>query len=259
MSTKKTKSTKKNTKTATRTKVRAAGSTGGKASVRAKNKTAAKAYCKKMCKPNKVACIIAIIVLGVAAIVAVAFIMIASTFHTDKTYTFGMKTDAERFAAEYTDVDTDNVFIIKNGKETIDILEHGTGVVFLGFPSCPWCQRYAKYLNEVAKEKGIKKIYYHDTYDDWQNNTDDYQKITSILSDHLQYDNDGKRHLYVPDVVFVKDGVIVGNDYETSKYTAGANTPDEYWTEARVVDLKDRLGSFMELVKTDDCEAACDK
>ncbi|MBQ8984277.1 hypothetical protein IJ098_00255 [Candidatus Saccharibacteria bacterium] len=216
-------------------------------------------YNKKMSSPNKAVCLITIIILGVAALVAVAFITMFSTVRTKNAYEYGVKTDAERFAAEYTDVDTENVFVYKNAKETLDILEHGTGVVFLGFPECPWCQAYAKYLNEVAKENGIEKIYYYNIKKDREEDNADYQKFVEILGDHLQYDDEGHYRIYVPDVVFVSDGQIVGNDYETSKYTAGAKDPSEYWTEGRVQDLKARLNSFMQLVKGADCETTCNK
>ena len=42
----------------------------------------------------------------------------------------------------------------------VKILEHGTGVVYLGFPECPWCQAYVPMLNEVADIEGLEKIYY---------------------------------------------------------------------------------------------------
>ena len=158
--------------------------------------------------------------------------------------------DSKRFSAEYTEVPEDNVFVYKTGEEIVDILDDGTGVVFLGFPSCPWCQRYASMLNDLAKEYGIKKIYYHNTYDDWQNNTEAYQKITEILEDHLQYDNVGNHHLYVPDSAFVVDGEIIGNDWETSKDTLDAETPDDYWTEERVTAWKEKLAPLFEKVKS---------
>ena len=60
--------------------------------------------------------------------------------------------DASKFKEEYTEVDEDNVFVYRDIDEIINILEKGTGVVYLGFPECKWCQRYVKYLNEVAKE-----------------------------------------------------------------------------------------------------------
>ncbi|MBR5408899.1 hypothetical protein IK112_03105 [Candidatus Saccharibacteria bacterium] len=213
----------------------------------------------KMAKPNRFLCVLCLIILGVATIVAVTFITIYSTIGSSSRQSTSSVTDAEKFAAEYNQVPNDNVFVYKTGQEVIDILEHGTGAVFLGFPACPWCQRYAKYLDEVAKEQGIATVYYHNTYDDWQNNTPEYQKITEILSSTLQYDSEGHRHLYVPDVAFVVNGRLIGNDYESSKDTAGLKDPEEYWTPARVAALKTRLAGFMEQVKTADCDSTCDK
>jgi len=71
--------------------------------------------------------------------------------------------DALKFKEEYKKVDDDNLFVYRDMEEIIKILENGTGVVYLGFPECPWCQAYVPYLNEVAKEVGLDKIYYANT------------------------------------------------------------------------------------------------
>ncbi len=157
--------------------------------------------------------------------------------------------DARTFSAEYTQVEADNVFVYKTGEEVIDILEHGTGLVFLGFPSCPWCQAYAPMLNQLAKEYGISKIYYHNTYEDWKQDTEEYHRYTQLLSDHLQYDNVGNRHLYVPNATFVINGEIIGNDWETSKDTLGAETPAEYWTPERVEAWRTKLTPYFQQLK----------
>ncbi|MBQ3309778.1 hypothetical protein IJG78_03845 [Candidatus Saccharibacteria bacterium] len=216
---------------------------------------------KKCAKPNRPLCLIVIIIFGVAALVAVTFITIFSALRTSDSSLVSHKTDAQKFASEYTEVGTDNVFVYKSSQEIIDILEHGTGVVFLGFPSCPWCQRYAKYLNEVAKGQGLKQIYYHDIYEDRKNNTEDYQKITALLGTNLQYDNEGHRYLYVPDATFIISGTLIGNDFETSKDTGGVSSPDEYWTEDRVNSLKARLTGFIQpiVAQEEDCDSTCDR
>ena len=87
------------------------------------------------------------------------------------------ETDAQKFAKEYTEVGEDNVFVYRNIEEVISMLKHGTGVVYLGFPECPWCQTYVKYLNEVAKEVGVDKIYYYNILEDRTNNTEEYKEI----------------------------------------------------------------------------------
>ena len=96
------------------------------------------------------------------------------------------ETDAKKFAKEYTSVDEYNYFVYRDSKEIIKILENGTGVVYLGFPECPWCQAYVPMLNEVADIEGLEKIYYFNVLEDRKNNTDDYKKIVEILNEYLQ-------------------------------------------------------------------------
>ena len=154
-------------------------------------------------------------------------------------------TDALKFSEEYTEVPKDNVYTYKTSEEIIKILENGTGTVLLGFPECPWCQRYVVYLNEVAKDIGIEKIYYYNILEDRKNNTDTYKKIVSLIGDYLQYDEEGNKKIYVPAVIGVNKGEIVGFDDETSYDTKGFETPQEYWNEESVNNLKTKLNDII--------------
>lgn len=156
--------------------------------------------------------------------------------------------DAKKFASEYSEVTEDNVFVYKTVDEIIKIMEHGTGVVYLGYPECPWCGAYVKYLNEVAKEVGIEKIYYCNTKEVKEKNMDKYHQLISILDGHLQYTDEGEQWIYVPNVSFHIEGEIIGNDYETSKDTHNLKNPKDYWTEKEVKDLKEKLTNYMEQV-----------
>lgn len=139
--------------------------------------------------------------------------------------------DNIKFSKEYTSVSKDNVFVYRSKDEIINILEHGTGIVYLGYPECPWCMAYVPLLNEIAKNEGIEKIYYYNIREDRKNNTEFYQKVVSILNDYLNYDEEGKKRIFVPNVTFVKEGKIIFNDNETSLISEG--TPSEYWTEEK--------------------------
>lgn len=194
-----------------------------------------------------------LVLLLVSAIIAAVLLLAATKSIIRATYT-----DAERFAESYSEVEKDNIFKIKNAKDIIDILEQGTGIVFFGFPRCPWCQTYAPMLNNLAKSYGAEEIYYFNIYEDRERNTENYQKIVSLLKDYLQYDNTGKKRVYVPEVVFVVEGKIIGNDHETSKDTLGLQDPGEYWTEARVSAWKEKLGSLIEkVVAKSGCTTTC--
>ena len=157
--------------------------------------------------------------------------------------------DSERFALEYPLVGEDNIFIYRNANEIADILEKGRGIVFIGFKECPWCQVYAVYLHDVAREMEIDKIYYCNIKEDREINSESYRRIVDIFSGRLQYDDEGHPRLYVPDVAIVSRGRVITHDFETSKETLGYDTPQEYWNDERVNALKERLRAGIKILK----------
>ena len=161
--------------------------------------------------------------------------------------------DAAKFAEEYTNVEEDNVFLYRNADEIIRILENGTGVVYLGFPECKWCQKYVTYLNEAAKENDITRIYYFDILDARSKNTSEYQQIVSLLEEYLEYDEEGNKRVFVPAIIVVDKGEIVGFDDETSLDTHDLDDPEEYWTEEEVNDLMSRLATMFDYVNDGTC------
>lgn len=189
------------------------------------------------------------IIIGVLLLLGIGTILY---FHFTKEKNVVI-TDAEKFALEYSSVTSDNVFVYRSEDEIIKILENGTGIVYLGFPECPWCQKYVTYLNEVAKESGISCIYYLNILEMRKNNTENYQKIVSLLGDNLLFDDEGNPRVYVPDVTAVVKGEIVGHDNQSSVVTEEDGTPEEYWTEKKVSKLKTKLKKMMEAT----CETAC--
>lgn len=166
--------------------------------------------------------------------------------------------DSKKFASEYTQVQEYNVFTYRSEDEIIKILEHGTGIVYLGFPECPWCQAYVPILNEVADIEGLDKVYYYNILKDRQDNTEVYQKLVSILSDNLRYDEEGNKRIYVPAVISVVEGKITGFDDESSYDTLGFNDPKDYWTEERIKNLKLKLTNMISPVVENKC-SECNK
>ena len=170
------------------------------------------------------------IIFGIILIIILGLLIFGFVRYLDnKGEEIDTKTDAQKFVSEYTKVSIDNVFVYKNVDEIIKILEHGTGIVYLGFPECPWCQEYVYYLNEVAKENGVKKIYYFNILEDRNDNTKNYLKIVDLLNNYLQYDEEGNKKIYVPAVIAIKDGKILGFDDETAWDTKGYETPEKNW------------------------------
>lgn len=156
--------------------------------------------------------------------------------------------DQEKFAEEYSGVNKDHLFVYRSIEETIAILKNGTGVVYLGFPECQWCQAYSPILDEVAKEAGIEKIYYCNIKEDRATNSDEYQQIVELLSGRLQYDQEGRERIYVPEVVFVVDGVIVGNEHTTSKDTFGYEAAADYWAKEDTSAIVEALSAYAKQV-----------
>ena len=179
--------------------------------------------------------------LMVLAVILSAVLLVLTLFYKKED----IIKDNVKFSKEYSEVSKNNVFEYKTIDEIIKIMENGTGIVYLGFPECKWCQAYVKYLDNAAKEVGIEKIYYFNILEDRKNNTKEYQKIVSILNEFLQYDNEGNKRIYVPNVSFHIDGKVIGVDYETSLDTHNLSDPKEYWTEDEVKDLNDKLTELM--------------
>ena len=187
-----------------------------------------------------------IALLGVIIVILIGIVIFLVVKNGKRDTVVNEKSDAVKFAEEYTEIDDDNVFVYSDVDEIIDILESGTGVVYLGFPECKWCQRYVIYLNEVAKSRGIDKIYYYNIRQDRNDNSENYLKIVELIKDYLQVDDEGNPRIYVPAIIFMSDGKIIGFDDETSLDTKGLDSPDEYWTEEEINDLKAKLNEIID-------------
>ena len=195
---------------------------------------------------------ILLIIIAIVIVLCVLFCLL-KVYKTEKE----VIKDNVKFSQEYGSVSEDNVFCYKTIDEIINILEHGTGVVYLGFPECPWCKEYVIYLNEVAKNSGCDKVYYFNILNDRKDNTKKYQEIVNILKDYLPYDEEGNKRIYVPAVIAVKDGKIISFDDETSKDTKGYDTPQEYWENEDLDGLKKKLAEMFEKTSNSKCTSGC--
>lgn len=86
--------------------------------------------------------------------------------------------------------------------------EKGSGILFFGYTGCKWCQRAVPELNKVARELGVK-VYYVDA--SVSPDEDQYNKLVGYLSDILSTDDEGNKQFFVPLVVGVKNGKIIGH------------------------------------------------
>ena len=93
-----------------------------------------------------------------------------------------------------------------NNKELDEFLENGTGIIYFGYSTCPWCRNILPILIDASKESNINKIYYVNTH-----SKIDEDKLIDKLKDFLSIDDEGNKRFAVPDVYVIKDGKIINN------------------------------------------------
>lgn len=170
----------------------------------------------------------------IGLIVLILLIGIISTLYINKD---NSTKDEKKFKEEYESINEkskisltipeDNKMKYVTSKEVIDILKNKTGVIYFGFPDCPWCRNIVPILINTAKCECLDEIYYFNALSirdtkhlDESGNividkegSKEYYEIVELLSDYLGpyegLNDDSIKRLYFPTVVFVKDGKIV--------------------------------------------------
>ncbi len=165
--------------------------------------------------------------------------------------------DNKVFASEYG-ITEDNVYVYRTLEEINKILEKATGLVYLGFPECPWCRGYVPIINEVAKEQGLDKIYYFNIKKDREDNSKLYQKTVELLSDNLRYDNEGNRRIYAPSLIAVKNGKVVMFDDTRYWNNKEYDSAEDFWNNEDLTSMKEKLVKMINEVKEKSyCEVDC--
>ncbi len=164
--------------------------------------------------------------------------------------------DSKKFRSEYKEVSKNNVFVYSTSEEIINILKNGTGIIYFGYKESLWCQKYVKYLNEVAIDMGVNKIYYYDFLNDKEKNTNAYQQIVSILDNYLK-DDEKDKQIYAPITVTVKKGEIVGFDDDVAWDLENYQELDKYWNSDNISSIKDKLETMISNANINMCTEEC--
>ena len=151
----------------------------------------------------------------------------------------------DKFISQYPKVTSGHKFVYAEPAEILDIIDGGDGVVFLGFPECPWCQQLAPIIQEAAQSENIDKIYYLNIKESRANNDEVYQKLVTKLQDYLPKDDDGNPRISVPDVTAYRGGQIVGRFEQEAANDGEQVTPDTYWTSERKDRAVEQLREMM--------------
>ena len=120
-----------------------------------------------------------------------------------------------------------NPIVYASYEEVMDVLENGTGVIYFGYPTCPWCRNVVPVLLESAKENRVKEILYFNAkeYRDTlrlnelgeievvTEAKEGYAELVAALGEHASVyeglNDDSIKRLYFPTVVFVKEGEVI--------------------------------------------------
>lgn len=200
-----------------------------------------------------------------------------------------IETDAIKFLNEYSEFngqvnevngknyvnvtisDKNTVKYIKEDK-AIELLEKGTGVIYFGFSTCPWCRSLVSTLTEVAQEKN-ETIYYLDilnirtTFEltegklsKLKEGTKGYYKILELLDEHLEefYLTDdannkfdtGEKRLYAPTMVAFNKGKIT--DIHVGTVESQKSGYDSL-NETQIIELENRIEKLIESKNLEIC------
>lgn len=196
-------------------------------------------------------------------------------------------TDAIKFFNEYTNLngtinenngknyvdvtisDTNTIKYITEEK-AVELLEKGTGTIYFGFSTCPWCRSLVSTLTKVAEEKN-ETIYYLDILDmrssfevsDGKINkikegTKGYYKILELLDKNLEdfyltdtegnKFNTGEKRLYAPTLVAFNKGTIT--DIHVGTVDSQESGYDNL-TDSQIEELEKRI---IKLLNSNDIE-----
>jgi thiol-disulfide isomerase/thioredoxin len=140
------------------------------------------------------------------------------------------------------DIAENNPFVFAEFDEINELAANGTGIIYLGFPECPWCRAMLPVLTNAAIDFGVDKILYRNILDE-RNILERYEgeiieiragepgyyRLLEILGDiapvYTGLDDESIRRIFVPALIFVKDGNVIA--YEESLETFQERVRDD--------------------------------
>ena len=148
------------------------------------------------------------------------------------------------------DYDKDIMLVDTTVAEMDELMDNDESfVVFFSYEDCPYCNRLIPYLNDAALEAGVRVGYINTRSNpEWMSNMDidGYDIVTERFKKYLSKDDDGKLHLYTPDMYFIKEGRVVDRH---DGVTEGADDPGQELTSSQEKQLKSDLADEFEAVK----------
>lgn len=153
----------------------------------------------------------------------------------------------KKIASEYKYVDDNNCF------EEIDIdkaikVAKGSGVILFSKPDKGFSDYYAGIISKACLGTNIDKIYLYNSSIDRVGSNKKFNKLIEQLNDVVVYDDNDEPHIFMPTIVFIKDGNIVNFDNESAVHYGKVNVRD-YWTteleNEKINTIKGYIDSFV--------------
>jgi len=232
-----------------------------------------------------------LIIGGCTLLLVVSIIIAIALFNANNTDAAKFKKEYESYNSKvaYKDLKYQDLDIPKKNKvkyatlkEAVDIIKDGTGLIYFGYPNCPWCRGMLPALLDVVDCSCLENLYYvdmtglRDTYEVNEDGnivlkekaSDEYYELLKVLDGHLlDYtitDKNGIEHsagekrIYVPLVVGVKDGTVVGSHTDSVPLNDGQSAFDKL-TDVQKETLKVIYENIIELVTADNDNYVCDE
>lgn len=196
-------------------------------------------------------------------------------------------TDATRFQQEYESlngtengsglphaeltIDADNPMVYATQQQVETLLTSGTGIVYFGYPECPWCRNTLPVFLEAARDELVTEVYYmnnRDQRDEKELNasgeivtvkegSEEYARLLELLGEFASvYDglqDETVKRLYFPTYVFVNEGKIVAVQVSSLPSVENPRAP---LTEQQHDELYEIFRKKIQLTKGA-CDSAC--
>lgn len=199
-------------------------------------------------------------------------------------------TDTERFKKEYESLNnqinpTNNLTYPKviideltpikyaSTDEALSLLKNGTGIIYFGFASCPWCRTAIPVFFNAVFNSNIDEVLYVDieqmrskivvqngkAVTEKKGTTEYYQIIKALdknldeytgLDENNQVIDFGEKRLFAPTFVFVIDGKVIGIHVSTVKSQVNAY---EALTSEQEQELYDIYNSYISQISNTSC------
>lgn len=148
------------------------------------------------------------------------------------------------------DYDGDTMLVPTTMTEVDELMDDDESfAVMFSYEDCPYCNMLMPYVNEAAAEAGVR-VGYIDTRSnpEWMSNMDidGYDKVVDRFGRYLSEDDDGKEHLYTPDMYFIKNGRVKARH---DGVTEGADDPERELTSDQEKQLMSDLADEFATVK----------